>query len=173
VAPKRQLGAMAAAVAAESDSELAARLQRELNSLRGTRVRPACISDGVPGAPLGSCGAAAGLVARRPQVQTSDSSGSESDEAADGSDEEARAGGGAEVMHADARQREADAQQREAERKRSERRAEEAARPVLRPTPPPPPRVSPLVSRALGNGRCHPVVCMGANLGVQPPLAVE
>ena len=52
MAPKRQLGAMAAAVAAESDSELAARLQRELNSLRGTRVRPACISDGVPGAPL-------------------------------------------------------------------------------------------------------------------------
>jgi hypothetical protein len=156
---------MAAAVAAESDSELAARLQRELNSLRGTRVRPACISDGVPGAPLGSCGAAAGLVARRPQVQTSDSSGSESDEAADGSDEEARAGGGAEVMHADARQREADAQQREAERKRSERRAEEAARQVLRQTPPPPPAcVSPGVSR-LRQWQVPPSGVYGCELG--------
>ena len=80
--------AMAAAAAAESDLELAARLQRELNSLRGTRVRPASTANGVLGAPLGSCGATAALVARRATEESSSSSESDDDDASTEEDEE-------------------------------------------------------------------------------------
>jgi hypothetical protein len=79
---------MAEAVAVESDLELAARLQRELNSLRGTRVRPASTANGVLGAPLGSCGATAALVARRATEQSSSSSESDDDDASTEADEE-------------------------------------------------------------------------------------